>query len=262
MPHDIDTEPVVIKVAAHADVPPSTISAPEWNALKARVTEVEGLGLVDLSDVDPAGLADGLTLVWNEASGTWKPGTSGGTIARIGNAGTEENSYDVNHISVRGGLRMVQSAPGVVFIEGVTGTTAGTLASGAHTHSLRANTALRFTASGSLSSGTRSLTSGTITGLVPANTYIITGRLSGQVRGEGTGAGYSVPRITIDGNTRDIAERPRTVAGVQVSYHLEHPGVSVTGVSSVAVSASIAYSEGDPLWVGGGDLIIDVKSNR
>lgn len=262
MAHDIDAEPIIIKVPASVDVPPASIPAAEWNNVKSRLTEVEGLGLVDLSDVDLSGLEDGLTLVYDDATNTWKPGTSGGTIEQIGNAGTSDMSYDVRWISVRGGLRMLESAPGVVFLEAITGTTLGTLASGAHTHQIRPDTQLPFAASGSFSSGTRTLVSGTVTGLDPDRTYVIKGVLDVQLRGDGSGAGYTRPRITINGNSVDMPERPRNVAGVQPCYTMRHPGVQVTGVSSVAVSATIAYSEGDPTWVGGGALTIQVESNR
>lgn len=262
MAHDIDTEPIIIKVAASVDVPPASIPAPEWNNVKSRLTEVEGLGLVDLSDVDLTSLADGLTLVWDESAQVWKPGTSGGTIARIGNAGTEDNSYDVNYISLRNGLRFVASAPGVVFVEAITGTTLGTLASGAHTHQIRPGDPFPFPATGSLSSGSRSLVSGTVTGLDPARTYVIWGTLKVQLRGEGTGAGYSTPRITINSNAVNDVEPVRTVSGVPHTAFMEHEGVTVSGVSSVAVSATLAYSSGDPIHVGAGKLVIRVKSNR
>jgi hypothetical protein len=43
---------------------------------------------------------------------------------------------------------------------------------------------------------------------------------------------------------------------------MEHPGVTVSGVSSVTVGASITYSEGDPTYVAGGELVISIEANR
>ena len=52
MPHNIDSEPVVITVPANVTAPVNDVPAAEWVDIKNRVAAVEGLGLVDLSDVD------------------------------------------------------------------------------------------------------------------------------------------------------------------------------------------------------------------
>ena len=78
-----DGDLAVLTVPAVASIPAGAITAPEWEALKGRVTAVEGLGLVDLTDVDLTGLTDGLTVVYHSASGTWKPGTLTGTIGAV-----------------------------------------------------------------------------------------------------------------------------------------------------------------------------------
>jgi len=263
MPYDIDTEPIIIKVPAQVEIPPSTISEAEWSALQGRVTAVEGLGLVDLSDVDSSALTDGVTLVYDAATETWKPGAAVGRIEYVSNEGGA-GVPNVHGIIAWRGLNVITGDPGVAYLQptwGGTGT-ANTVARSDHAHSIRTDHYLPFGSTGSFSSGTRSLVSGNVTGLDVSRTYVIKGTLDVQLRGDGTGAGRTRPRITINGNGIDIPEPPRSVAGVQPQYTVRHPGVTVTGVSSVAVSGSIAYVDGDPTWVGGGALTVSIEANR
>jgi hypothetical protein len=263
MPYDIDTEPIIIRTTSQAAIPAGTVTGPDWTALLGRVANIEGIGLVDLTDVDATDLADEMVLVYDAASGTWKPQTVVLGI-RVSNGDSTEQYTDIDMVQFDTGLTAVRSGlyPNIVTVNLATGTTSTTAAAGNHTHTIRAGAPFPFPASGSLSSGTRTLTSGTVTGLTPANTYVLSGTLKAQLRGEGAGAGYSLPRITINGNTVSDVEPVRTVSGVPHTTFMEHEGVTVTGVSSVAVSATLAYSEGDPIYVGAGKLVIRVDSNR
>lgn len=143
---------------------------------------------------------------------------------------------------------------------------ARTLARSDHEHQLRLDAALPFDETGTLSSGTRTLISGNVTGLDPSRTYMLSGELKGDLRGGGDGAGYTLPRITMAGNARDrfggSRGEVRTVSGVDRPYEMNHPGVTVSGVTSASVSASIAYRSGDPINVGAGELTIKIKANR
>jgi len=265
MPYDIDTMPVIIRVPAHAAIPEADIPAAEWSALKGRIADVEGIGLVDLPDVDTAGLDDETVLVYDEASGTWKPQTVVLGI-RVSNGDGTEQFTDIDMVQFATGLTAVRSSqfPNIVsvFVNLAGSGTANSGARSDHVHAIRVDTPLPFPSSGSLSSGTRTLVSGNVTGLDPARTYVLKGTLDVQLRGDGTGAGRTRPRLTINENSVDIPEPPRSVAGVQPQYTVRHPGVQVTGVSSVAVSGSIAYVDGDPTWVGGGAVTISIESNR
>lgn len=265
MPYDIDTEPIIIRTAATVALPPGNPTAPEWAALVGRVTALEGLGVVDLTDVDLTDLADGLALVWDAASGTWRPGSAGGSLDLVQSLAVDVLT-DVRSINFTSGLAAIQSSTApdrvnafVVF--GGTGTL-NSVARSDHTHQLRPRVGFPFPASGSMSSGTRTLVSGTITGLDPERTHIIDGTVKMQLRGEGAGAGYSLPRVTINAVTVADVEPVRTVSGVPHTTVLEHEGITISGVSSLSVSATLAYSEGDPIYVGAGKLVIRITSNR
>lgn len=131
-----------------------------------------------------------------------------------------------------------------------------------HTHQIKQDSALNIAASGTLSTGTRTLISQTISGLDDTRNYIIKGDLDIDLQGEGTGAGYSTLSVTIDGNSRTRNGQVRTVSGVPRSARARHPGVIVTGKTSIVVSAAIAFQPGDPINVGAGELHIEIESNR
>src|SRR5690606_27936339 len=119
--------------------------------------------------------------------------------------------------------------------------------------------------SGSLSSGTRPLGSLTITGLDPQITYYIGATLVLDLRGEGTGAGRSIPSITIGPSGQAVKrDRPsaRTVAGVDREAAFVHEGIAIAGVTSVPVSCAIQFSSGDPVYVDAGRLTISIRGNR
>src|SRR5690606_21333254 len=89
-------------------------------------------------------------------------------------------SDDVSLISFGPGLDVHPSwtteRAHIVLIYGGTGSS-NAVARGDHTHQVRVDTQLTFSASGSFSSGTRTLVSGTVTGLDPARTYVLKGVL-------------------------------------------------------------------------------------
>lgn len=261
-----EQEPIIIRVPAQVAVPPATIPVAEWDDVRQRVVAIEGLGLVDLSDVDLSGAAAGHTLVRGE-DGVWRAGSVAGKIKQVQNRTGDDTSTaypDIDDLYFWRGFEVQNPSAGRAIITLIYGSTGASFAVARddHTHSVRVDTQLPFPASGSLSGGTRTLISGNVTGLDPARTYVLRGVLDVQLRGDGTGAGYTLPRITLNGSARDMPDRPRSVAGVQPCYTMRHPGVTVSGVSSVPVSATIAYSEGDATWVGGGALTIEVASNR
>lgn len=257
---EIQTPPIIIRVGS-ANLPPGDIPPPEWEEFKGRVIAQENKALDDLTDVDTAGADDGDTLVYE--SGEWKPGQTTGMIERVSTNWDPVTVENVNHLTFGPGLAVDPSfgSPRAHVVPQF-GTTNTTIARGNHTHAIRVDTQLTFSASGSFSSGTRTLVAGNVTGLDTTKTYVLKGVLDVHLRGDGAGAGYTRPRITINGNAVDMPERPRNVAGVQPCYTMRHPGVTVSGVSSVAVSATIAYSEGDATWVGGGALTISIEANR
>lgn len=263
-PFTIDDEPFVLVVPSGAAIPPGNITEAEWLALKDRVTVVEaGSDLGDLNDVDTSGIVDGETVVYDADTGTFVAGTAGGTIDTVrSQTGAEVN--DVNHIYFRYGLRTLAGAAGVVTVQNEFGTAANTVAEGNHRHAVYRDETFTASASGTLSSGTRGLGSGNVTGLLPDRTYVIRATLRVDLRGEGTGAGYTLPRITLNGNTVNRFAQSRTVSGVDREASMSHPGVSVNGSdqSSVSVSAAISYQSGDPINIGASELVVSIESQR
>lgn len=216
--------------------------------------------LEDLEDVS-GGQAVGETIVWDGTN--WVPGQPVGSIGVVYDHTDTPVITEATSITAKGGLTArAGTGPNAAVIEALIGTAANTVAAGNHTHAIRIDTQLTFPSSGSFSSGTRTLVSGNVTGLDAAKSYVLKGTLEVQLRGDGAGAGRTRPRITINGNSVDIPEPPRNVAGVQPQFTVRHPGVVVSGVSSVAVAGTIAYVDGDPTWIGGGALTISIESNR
>lgn len=261
---EIQTPPIIIRVGSYANLPPSDLTPAEVQQLKDDIAAEQNKALGDLANVDTSGAVDGNALVYDADTSEWVPGEPAKQL-QMQQGDTPETLFGpVNVVDARNGLAVWQAGSGgtVGVIEPIYGTGTNTIARGNHTHALRVDTQLTFSASGSFSSGTRTLISGNVTGLDTTKTYVLKGVLDVHLRGDGAGAGYTRPRITINGNGVDMPERPRNVAGVQPCYTMRHPGVTVSGVSSVAVSATIAYSEGDATWVGGGALTISIESNR
>lgn len=239
----------------------------------ARLTQIESdLALLEsrpaitrLTDIpDVAGApSDGDTILYNDATDAWEPGVVLGSIHRVSNFGDGANSsYGVNHLVLREGLEKANSAAGEVFLRPVYGTSANTVAAGNHTHSPQAPTRAIGTPSGTLSSGTRTLVSGTVTGLDSDRNYRVMAMLSCDLRGEGTGAGYTNPRIILNGVSQQRSGRVRTVAGVDREFSMWHAGIAVTGATSFPYSATLSYDEGDPINVGAGELFIILLPNR
>lgn len=216
--------------------------------------------LEDLEDVS-GGQAVGETIVWDGTN--WVPGQPVGSIGVVYDHTDTPVITEATSITAKGGLTArAGTGPNAAVIEALIGTAANTLAEGNHTHTLKTDPLFPYPESGALSSGTRTLVSGNVTGLDPARTYVLKGTLTGDVQGGGSGAGYSTPRITIHGNTKARFGRVRSVAGVPREFTCHHGGVTVTGVSTATVSADIQYSEGDPIVVGSGVLRIEIEANR
>src|SRR5690606_33065915 len=178
MVQELSTEPILIVSPASVHYPPGNPTIAEWNALVGRVTAVEGLGVVDLSDVDADAPEDGMTLIYDAGTQTWKPGAATGKLEEVRNATNTTIIPDVHTILTDRGLDVIPSnegTPGLAYIVPLYGTAQRTVAEGNHTHAIRVDPQFSFPASGSFSSGTRSLVSGTVTGLDPAKSYVLRG---------------------------------------------------------------------------------------
>lgn len=266
VPINIDAEGKVLVIPSVGTIAPvGDLTPGDVAALITRIEASENLGFVDLNDVEMIGVADGQVFAWDAATQHLVPITPGAPLA-VDQGGETTRVANVDLASFRDGFQVLphSTIAGVVIITPIYGGTgtSDTIARADHTHKIRADVPFRYGASGTLSSGTRTLTSGNVTGLDPGRSYVITAHLSGDLRGEGTGAGYTMPRIVLNGNTRDRYGQVRTVSGVDRSFDMHHPGVVVTSVSSITATATLQYNEGDPINVGAGELVVSIDANR
>lgn len=269
MPYDIDTEPVVIKVPSAVALPPGNITPAEWVEYKSRVVAIEGLGLVDLSDVDADGLVDGQTLIYDEDDEVWKPGLPAGTISSVLNASGSPVVVNAARLQFADGLAASQHSTdatrAVVRVNMGGSGTSNSLARVDHNHSAirRANKAASLNIT--LSSGTMTIDSATVTQLNPDIAYLIEATMFGDVRGAGTGAGEVTPfiRFPVGGvqqSTQGYAVR--TVAGVDRPYIHMHDSAEVTGVTSVEVQARMQFTSGDPTLIKSGRIKVRAIPRR
>lgn len=243
---NLDDDPIVIVVPSSADIPPGNITEAEWLALKDRVTVVEGYDLADLGDVDTVGEA-GTALIKQE-DGSFAFGTVSGAIDRIGNAGTEENSYGVRWISLRRGIAFAESSPGTVFLDVVYGGTGGSnsVARSDHTHAQPLPVRVTTAPSGYISGGSQPLGSTSVT-LANGIAYVVEAELYGQFRGADSGPAYYTLSITIGSGTGATYTSPGGESGFwcvqgvpdKILWQYERR-LSGTG-AAVPVSASVAW---------------------
>lgn len=267
---------IIIHHIAAPGLPGDGFTAPEAATLRSDIDALLARPVIDqLTDIpDVTGTpADNDTIFYNGATSEWEMGAPESAIwveRWLDGTTVETVNSSAKRLSFYQGLTAETQAgfPDRILINvqyGGTGT-ATTTARSDHNHAIRWDEPLPFNESGAISSGTRTLISGTITGLFLDRQYIITATLRGDLRGGGTGAGYTLPSITIGPDTFQrfggARGEVRTVSGVDREYSMAHRGISSLGNSSVNVSAAIAYRSGDPIIVGAGELTVHIKSAR
>lgn len=250
-------------------LPGDGFTAPEASALRTDVNEILArpniAGLDDIPDVNAAAPGDGESLIYNSATGKWDTGVSTGSINTVRQTWGDTTTVSaVNDLAIDAGLQVSPSGVGTAILSVRLGGTGSSylVARQDHTHVIFADRPFPFVASGTLSGGTRTLVSGNVTGLDSDRSYILKGTLYLHQRGDGTGASFTRPRLTINGVGVDVFEDSRAVAGVLVTEVVHHPGVGISGVTSVAVSATVSFQPGDPAYIGGGVLFIEIEANR
>lgn len=269
MTHPLDT--VFMTQIARPGLSGDGMDVAEYAALRADMNTMLARPaihqLLDIPDVNGAPV-DGDTLVYDAATNEWSPAAIPNGI-RVSPDAEDDPWPGVNLMIFTGGLSAVRSSlyPNIVtVVPNVTGSgTSYAMARVDHTHAIRLPARVPFPATGSHSAGTRSLTTQTISGFDPSRTYNVWGELRGDLRGEGTGAGYSRPRITLTDASAHGQNRfgdVRTVAGVDREFGMVHQGIQFTGRSSITVEATLQFQPGDPMYVGAGELVIYIESNR
>lgn len=219
--------------------------------------------LLDIPDVTGTP-ADGDSLVWDAGDDRWETRAIAGNIARVDDHTSSQVEPNVSRLTANVGLTAARAGSGWVAIHArfAGSGSANLVARSDHTHAAPYRTRSPFSATGTLSSGTRTLISGNVTGLDPTRTYRISARAVGDVQGEGTGAGYTMPVITLDGAAVERFGEVRSVSGVPREWTVDHGGVTVSGVSSVAYNASIQYRSGDPINIRAGLIVLHISSDR
>lgn len=247
---------------------PGHITAPEAAAIRADIALIRDAPRIekftDIPDVtgEPA---EGQVYIWDAEEGVWVPGSVSAPLRVATNYAPVVERQDVSFITLGPGLTIDPNheSPRVHITPQWGGTgTSDTVARADHGHAQYLAQAFDIPATGSFSSGTRTLVTATVTGLLPERTYVLKGELILDMRGEGSGAGRSTPRVTIDGNTYPRHVSARTVAGVDRSTTTRHRGVWVNGATQVTVVASIQFNSGDPVYLDAGRLYIDIDVNR
>lgn len=263
---------IIIHYIAAPGLPGDGFTAPEASAIRGDLDNLLARPVISqLTDIpDVVGTpANNDTIFWNDTTDQWEIGTPQSAIwveSVVGSTTYITANEFAKRIAVNEGLTaQAQSGfPERVLINvqyGGTGTS-NSVARADHVHIVSDDKMFAIAASGTLSSGTRSLVNTSITGLDPAKNYVIKGTLYLHLRGDGTGASYVRPSVTIGPLTRNVFEDSRGVAGVIVTETVPHEGGYFTGVTSVAVSANVAFQPGDPAYIGGGVLVIEIESNR
>lgn len=268
-PFRFDDGPHLMVVPVSASIPTADITDAEWLALKGRVSIVEGgYDLGDLNDVSTDGIVDGQTIIYDEETGQFAPGISGGTVARIDAGGAATARLDVGWIRLQGGLTVEAhpTVPTVTIIRPAYGAAANTIAEGNHTHALPTTTHTDIPAQGYMSSGTRSLASTSV--VLPAGKSCkVEAEIKPlQIRGGDPGPCHYRLTLTIDGNQRSQPNNTNgywAVQGVPKDAVWAHERtINGTG-AAITVSASIAWvSGGGGFYTDAGDLVVTVTPNR
>lgn len=247
---------------------PGGISTAEAAAIRADQATILARPVIsrfrDIPDVG-GNPADGQIYAWDAATQTLLPVNPGKPLLVTDEAG--ESVANVGKIIGWRGVNITLPAsgePGAVYLD-VAFAGSGTQFMAAHAdhyHAQWVDIPLVIPATGTLSSGTRTLGSVTVTGMVPDVTYVLTGTMAIDLRGEGTGAGRSTPRLRLHTNEQARHVPARTVAGVDREATVLHDGIYISGVSQVTAVALVQYTDGDPIYINGGKMVVKIKPFR
>lgn len=263
---DIHDEPIILLVPGSAEIPAGSVTPMAWIDVQNRLAAVEGLGIVDLSDVDLTGLANGMALEWDADDDVWRPRvpalsvdaqSSGGDITRFG---------PVRVFAFINGLTVTQDPeyPTFALVAPIFGSGANTVAEGNHTHTNPLPVFEPYAATAAMSGGNRVLVTKAVT-LAAGISYVVVARVRATVRGADAGAAYFRLALTIDGNTRTSpsgAGAFRAVQGVPFEKEWVH-AQTITGTgAAITVSATITYDSGSGFYPDAGELEIDLRPGR
>ncbi len=255
MPELTDLDVIYVTIPKPAAVPASTITGPEWTAMDARVDTLEvGQPIDALTDVTITSPATGHVLVRN-GSGQWVNQAPAPAITV-----TDTASVD---------LTLTGSDLSAAVLYAGTGS-ASTASRSDHSHTAQIGRTWSFTATGVLSSGTRTLMDQTIT-LAAGITYDIEAHAVMRARGNGAGSGTAnlLFRVGADAGWPEISRNVQIVGGVPVDQLIdfrnttsgEHLTLVGTG-AAIPVTFKVQYAAADASDIRDGYVTIVARPRR
>jgi len=268
MPNPYDLEVIAYVIPQPATVPPGTVTAPDWTALQGRVTTLEeGQALDDLTDVTTAGATDGQTIVFDAATSTWAPGTTTGAIQYVKDGHTTVIVTSADRLNFDAGISVTQNGSiatqaDINVIYAGTGS-ADSAARSDHSHSAEVGAILTGTATGVLSSGTRSLSTATLGVLSSGIVYDLEAEAVVRCRNNvNSGTANLLLRIGTDASYPERSRNVQTVGGVPVDQIIKFRGVFTGAGSGLPLSWRIQFSTGDAVDVRDWELSYAFRPRR
>jgi hypothetical protein len=234
------------------------ITTSEKTGITTDIADLKARTLQNHANVVLAGLANGQVLIWDSVTSTWKNSTIGSTVDIYNAAGGyvgPANRFDMGDglqaVDIGGALRKQLSA--------AFGNTATTVARGDHVHNARLKNVPLISATGVLSSGTRTLITWAFF-LANGVTYDITAWI--VIAAKNTiNNGTFLLRVQIAGGTIQSIQKA-SVGGVPIEYNVVHVGTVVGTGAAVSIVGSVTFDSGDPTDFRSGQLIFDASPRR
>lgn len=264
---EVDDGRVIIVPGAGAVLPPTAATQAEYAALRAELAEYRARPdirtLDDLSFVTEEGKKEGDILVC-DSGGTWRVQPMPVGVNRVSqNWGPGTGVANATLLTVGQPLQVSIPSAGRAHITPVFGTTAGTFAAGMHAHALPSERVVPFGATGYLSSGSRQLTTFTVTTDATKNHYLRVD-LNLQIRGGDDGACYYRLQINAGGSVKTTPSGSAgrwAVNGVPSDVSMIHS--RQTGkVAQTAITATIIHGGAGGIYVDAGECRVTIWHER
>lgn len=241
----------------------ATITPAELAAINTNLVTLNGQRLEQHTGVDPAGMAAGKTFLVAPDGVSWLIGTPPG-LTRVAQDGTSKIT-NAGSINVKSGLQATDDGAGEVGIAPRYGTTSSTIAEGNHQHTSANVTRTQFGATGTLSSGSRTLATLNVVlasgidwmlyarGFVVGRNNISSGTFSVGIR---LGGSASYP---------EEFQEYQTVGGVPTPCEVDTSRPLVGGgniTCTLRAIISSPYGSGDPVDLRAGRVVVQAWPRR
>lgn len=230
-------------------VPSVNVSPEDWDDHETRISDLEdGYDLGDLNDVTLTSIAAGQVIQRNAGNTGWENVEPVGGVSTVEEDGTPVNSADVTVMDFADGITVSETSAGEVEVEVAFGGTgsATTASRSDHTHSAAVQDILTGTATGNISSGTRTLSSATLGTLTSGVVYDLEVLAFVRVRNNvNSGTINLLLRVGTDGSYPQRSRNVQNVGGVPVDQLITFIGTFTGAGSGLALSWQVQYSSGD-----------------